>query len=892
MLVPTNSTPPKAGRVWQWRRWLAICLLLLAFATLTALTFRRPLANQAHLWAVTHGFLVGHSYTGRPSKDLPFAARNWLGSLVARTEVPQLTIDIRFRHFDRLRRQRRSALVAGILEQGEDDFVPARIRLKGVLVRAKLRLKGDLVVGQLDHDSWSFRVHIRDEKHLFGMRRFNLQPPRARDYHSEPLFLEHVRHIGVLAPRYKLVRVALNGDDLGVMAIEEHFSKELLESQDRREGVVLKIDESRYFSFHDREVRRSSPFSNFLTGEMTPFRLTRVSSDPSLASNHRVAVGLYRAFVDGSMAPSEVFDAKLVGRFLAVVQTWSAWHAASWRNIRFYYNPITARLEPIAYDAELLVVGYHRPEPLHRMWLADPRIRANYVDTLRAIAEKEPWSLPEPSLNDEQKRLLRVLHRSFPFLKPIDIASLADTAAKSISEDPVERVRTVPERSDAAPGHVIHPGEFRPEHLAWVHLIEDGDARFLELGNLVDFPVAVSLGPPDGRERSERSSIDPETLALLPPTRLGELPSVVRIALDESGAADRVFVSPAGSEDGAWVQPTRYFSKAHRAPVPRSSLEAVSTHEFLEYDPSTRTVSALPGSWDVTGSISLPKGVALVLRPGTELRFQPEAALIVRGATRFSGTHSNKVVLRGKDESGSWRGLVVFNSDSTANWSFVRITGTSGVQYEDWQLTGGVTVYEGLVTIENTEFLDTTAEDSLNLVRTNFALTDVVVREAVSDGLDIDFGAGTVKRSTFSDIGWIGGGDGLDFSGCSARVKDVEFSRIADKAISVGERSQVRLESLTLSDVGFGVVGKDGSYLDVGGAVVEGVRHAVLMSYTKKPEFGGAALEAADLVTRRVDRMAVAQNGSLLRIDGVPVETTELDVDLLYATLMKKGNRE
>ncbi|MFP6654530.1 MAG: CotH kinase family protein, partial [Myxococcota bacterium] len=118
------------------------------------------------------------------------------------------------------------------------DFVPAEIRVGEPTVRVKLRLKGDYT-DHLEGEKWSMRVHVKRKNQLFGMRRFSLQAPRTRGFQAEPIVLDHYRREGVLAPRYSFAEVSVNGDDLGLMAVEESFGQELLESQQRREGVII-----------------------------------------------------------------------------------------------------------------------------------------------------------------------------------------------------------------------------------------------------------------------------------------------------------------------------------------------------------------------------------------------------------------------------------------------------------------------------------------------------------------------------------------------------------------------------------------------------------------------------------------------------------------------------
>ena len=66
---------------------------------------------------------------------------------------------------------------------------------------------------------------------------------RAREDATEDFF-EALKREGILVPRYFFVDLTVNGSYIGIMAFEEHFSKELLESQGRKESVILKFDDS------------------------------------------------------------------------------------------------------------------------------------------------------------------------------------------------------------------------------------------------------------------------------------------------------------------------------------------------------------------------------------------------------------------------------------------------------------------------------------------------------------------------------------------------------------------------------------------------------------------------------------------------------------------------
>lgn len=161
--------------------------------------------------------------------------------------LPAPIIDRKFKDVRKVETQREEALWRGIINSSDDDFVSAEIRLDGQTIPVKMRLKGD-DLQRVSTDKWSFRIHVKGDDHILGMPRMSIQHPMTMNYLAEWAFLENLRMEGILAPRCQFVNVVLNGERKGVYALEESFSKEMLESQQRREGILFGSDEDRYWA--------------------------------------------------------------------------------------------------------------------------------------------------------------------------------------------------------------------------------------------------------------------------------------------------------------------------------------------------------------------------------------------------------------------------------------------------------------------------------------------------------------------------------------------------------------------------------------------------------------------------------------------------------------------
>jgi hypothetical protein len=284
----------------------------------------------------------------------------------------------------------------------------------------------------------------------------------------------------------------------------------------------------------------------------------------------------------------------------------------------------------------------------------------------------------------------------------------------------------------------------------------------------------------------------------------------------------------------------------------------------------------------VRGSLVLPEGIGLELVPATTLRFEPGAMLLATGPLRFVGTAEAPVVLeagRGvAQESVSWQGVAVLRSSEPHAWKHVVVRETTGIDRAGWSLPGGVTFRNSEVEISDTLFDSARGEDALNLIRSRFAFSGLSIHDTVSDAFDVDFCRGTIRGGRIEAVG----GDGIDVSGSEVTVEGVSLVGIRDKALSIGEKSQVTARYLRIENVGTAVASKDGSELVLADTTVSDVRHIALMAYMKKAEFGPARLFASHVEMSRVAKNALVQHGSHLRVDGTELEAEPLDVDRLY----------
>jgi hypothetical protein len=130
------------------------------------------------------------------------------------------------------------------------------------------------------------------------------------------------------------------------------------------------------------------------------------------------------------------------------------------------------------------------------------------------------------------------------------------------------------------------------------------------------------------------------------------------------------------------------------------------------------------------------------------------------------------------------------------------------------------------------------AEDALHLVHTDMILTDSSIRDTMSDAVDADYSAVVFRDFQIEGAGGLGtsGGDALDFSGSLAELHGMRLFHSADKNLSCGENSIVRLYDSDLVGGNFGVAIKDASMVELRRTTITGANTGIGV-YSKKPYY-------------------------------------------------------
>ena len=844
-----------------------------------------------------------------------------------------LVIDFEVSEAVKLQKVREESMNRGVIIQTEEDMIRGKVALGDAVAKADLRIKGDWT-DHIDSDKWSLRIKLKDTK-LNGMAVFSIQHPKTRGMLWEWFALKTARHEGLLAPRSTFVNVVLNGNAMGIYYLEEHFSKELLESQGRREGPVVLWDESTRWSsllqahsIPSKGVNLPVPKSaaRIWGPKSAPIRAygeKRLTSVESLSRSLYSGVEQMARLKDLITADStmedrlarmeaiariegetveNLIDTKKLSRMHALASLFQIKHAIIWHNLRFYHDPVLDRLEPILFDCNA-----HQPSSRDVVMFRQTDVTSQFNksnayyngvfnalgefcehDYLDSLMEEfgEELLVYEAALHDEFELtglqtvpgMLQRLRTEQTFLQgviePVDPVNFR--AAYEVIEDPDSNAvssNLIVDAWTTTRTPVVIEG-FKYSNgvtTAARGIVAEGESGYSET------PDGFVVLPNDGRVLRFSFPMNNRII------NLENVKQVLETMRNESEASSldleisavfRPIAAKIPSEELLNFRPEdpSWISESGR-PNPPSLNEALKLHPCLEYRSEVDELWVKPGLWKIAGDLVIPSGFALHARK-SRLAFEEDAVLLTDAPLIFTDT-----TLHPMAKYDRWRGVIVLQAKGRSIWNNVTVRATDSVSRAGWAVTGGITFYRSPVTMTDCHIEGTWAEDGTNVFGADCVLERTRFTACVSDSFDGDFVTGRFIDCVFQD----GLADGVDVSGSDVSVENCQFLNMGDKGISAGENSIVRVSGGLCDGVALGIAAKDRSQVTVNGMTIRNARNYALTAFVKKPEYGAAQLTATNLTIEGSGLGEfLVQTGCSLSVDGESIPSQDLDVKQLY----------
>ncbi len=735
-----------------------------------------------------------------------------------------------------------------------------------------IRFKGDWT-DHLKLSKWSFRVELDGGRTILGKRTFSIQHPSTRGYAKEWLLHELLKKEGVLTTRYEFLPVELNGKNLGLYAFEEHFVKQLLESQNRREGVILKLDEELFWKGMLLKKRENIHhyFPSYRATYFRPFKKKRTLKSKTLRK--QLALGNNLLEMYRSMHPNveQYMDVDLLTKYLAVLTvTNTPLHSIEWHNQRWYVNPVTARLEPIAFDFSDGFSAQSSENEVYKRFmgmneqsavelrdyslaflLKNPYVQERFIHNLERMLDPEYLQKFLENLSPEINEVDQLLSVEFPEHR-VEQKMLLEQAAQAREQFPAFKKwlksglnELQPDTSNMRAGLHKEISERLP-----VRVYREGRQTYT-VESYGGHTISVF-----GYEQKESD----DTILLKSPVKIGVtswLPDRETITLDEMASAFYYRMDETGyigkTSMLGWPAPKGH---SHRQSL---SNNAKSLPQAIVRKKDGFRLST--GKHVINELVYIPAGTKLTIEAGTELEFGNTGGILAESPIAFMGNEKSPILIHSNSNKNN--GITVLQANGESELNHVHFSGLNRLLLEGWELTGAINFYESDVVINNCKISGARSEDALNIIRSDFELVSSSIENSKSDGFDSDFSTGSVKDCEFHQIG----NDAVDFSGSQVKITKCRLKGIGDKAVSVGEASQVEIEDVEISDSEIGIAAKDLSKAVVSNSSISNCKFGYV-AYTKKSEYGGATIKTKNVKLENVEKESDIELNSILIKNG------------------------
>ena len=295
----------------------------------------------------------------------------------------------------------------------------------------KLRVKGGMPFHHKNPDNKiSLKIKIKNNSFL-GMKKFAISYPGARHFLNEWVFHKFNNYLGLIYLRFGFVDVYFNNNNNnnksnGIYCYEENISKQLIENNNRQEGVIISFNAD--FVWKKNQGIDVFPHLNdmFNKSDIKIYNQKRILNDSILRLQFNEARNLLEKFRNKELITSEVFDIEKLATFFSLVDLFGDKHGIGLWNLKFYFNPLNSKLEPVPYDqtyieshniviAEKFKHSYYEQSSFFLTSIFDDQLfYKEYVKALKRISKKEFLDTFFNTIDNELKSTLNILHKEYP----------------------------------------------------------------------------------------------------------------------------------------------------------------------------------------------------------------------------------------------------------------------------------------------------------------------------------------------------------------------------------------------------------------------------------------------------------------------------------------------
>jgi hypothetical protein len=773
-------------------------------------------------------------------KNIPNIIKYKLG-IISSKKLDVIIIDIKLKNLNIIHKNRILALKNDYLLDSEE--VSAKINYKNKSFKASIRLKGDTNDHYLSKYRYSLRVKLKGDNYILGFKTFSIQKPRSRQHPYEQIFQDTIRGIGNLAAKHEYVHVYFNGENWGIMNLEGHYDKLFLERYKKKDSIIIKLgDDKKWLLFDDNNKSRDAYFLS------NPRLYFDIYKDNKYLKD--IKFRYYYTYISESLLSykNDLFDKNTLTKAYAFAYLWGNPHTLSTGNSKYYFNPYTLKLEIITTDQ-----GYYND--IGKIdFIFDKFHPANELSDFNSVNIDFLASINVEKYYSKYKDV-------FPLDKNKDFQVLKD----NLNRINIEGIKIVESKLN----NNNHDYNFNSvlDHIYFNHY----DNGSLYIYNLL--PVKLKV---------KNIIVNNKMVIAVDKWVKGHsysLNNSLHLNTNLKGNFDKSIEITTELNNTKRKQKNRYTLLSSNVINPLKFSKSTISKHIKKIGKNTYTF--INKIINVNENI-IVKG-KVIIEDSTIINFCRTCIMIINGSLIVNGLPNKIVELRGLN-SQEWGGIYVFNKGrGESKLSNIKIINSRNLKKGILELTGALTFYKTKLIVDNLIMTNINAEDALNIIESQFSINNSGFYNIKSDAIDIDYSDGTIDNLTMKYIG----GDGVDLSGSTVDIKNVSTHFIKDKSISIGEKSNSRLQNIKVDNSGVGIAVKDGSEAKISYYSGDNIELYDIMVYVKKNVYNYPKV-VINNSSIELDSI-MKQVGSTVVYDNYVVKAREVNIDRLYKSeIMKK----
>lgn len=763
------------------------------------------------------------------------------------SSIDQLKLEIKKKDLLTLNFSAQKAVEEYSLKFIDNPYYKARILYKEKYIPIKIRLKGATANEHLKEKKKSFRIKVLGENNILGMTEFSLMDPQRRNYLYEWIIRKIFFNEGIITKKYDFIQLSINEENLGLYVIDEKASKLTVERSLNREGVLVRFNDDAFWfdkiAYKVLGNNQSDTWQDYYySSPIEALNQKKIDTNPTLLEQFKIARNKLEKFRSNKILASQVFNIEKMAKFYAITSLVGGHHGALIFNMDFYYNPLTSLLEPIpddSYSEANFFLGRAKSHD-YKYWhddfskqlFNDENFFKLYINNIERLTNPSYFDSFLKNHSNEIKNLegiFKFFYPGFPNIEKLingEMKALANNIMEA--HDPHFLIRVLPKsiensviKLDISLAHNNFPIEILGLELNG-KIVADTKKKIIK-------PTKLSFAKPKLFEElifytnsdfPENKNIKDDTKFYLVHKILGSSKTKkTQLKLSKNYLVENKFEK-------------------------ELSIEKLYQYDYLFID-DKNIIYFKNRDVRLTDDLLIPKNYTLKVRPGTNITLSNGSSIISHSNIELDGNEGSPIIIQStsikKDENNNSikrGGIYVLNSEkkSRINYTEFKNLGNNYSGYN--QFTGSITFYNTNVTILNSKFLNNYSEDSLNIIKSKFSIGNSLFENSFSDAIDIDFSNGKIINTKIANSF----NDGLDFSGSRVNLKKIFISKSGDKGISIGEKSFIDGEDITINNSNIGIATKDSSRAEISKARIENNEIGVA-AYNKKKEFSGGKIQ-------------------------------------------------